>query len=123
MPREIRLLKNIKTPVRRGFYWRMELFNQLTAKETELLGATLEECGEVVQECGKILRHGFESYKPTDPEQITNREKIISELADVVAMVELLEEHGILDLWNFEELKIKKKNRFYQYAHHINDLR
>lgn len=98
------------------------MFNQLTAKEIELLGATLEECGEVVQECGKTLRHGLESYRPTDPNRATNREKLISELADVVAMVELLEEHGILDLWNFEELKAKKKDRFYQYAHHINDL-
>jgi hypothetical protein len=50
----------------------MDHFNRLTPAEAERLALLLEELGEAQQIIGKILRHGYESYHPDDPET-TNR--------------------------------------------------
>lgn len=96
-------------------------FNNLTPKQTELLGGTSEECGEVVQVIGKILRHGLDSYKPTDPQAVANRQNLASELADIAAMTDLLIENGVIDASEWDALKAKKRARFMQYAHHMDD--
>jgi len=96
-------------------------FNNLTPKQTELLGGTSEECGEVVQVIGKILRHGLDSRKPTNAEALTNRDNLTAELADIAAMTELLIENGVIDAANWKALKDKKRDRFMQYAHHMDD--
>lgn len=100
----------------------MRHFNQLTPKQTELLGGTSEECGEVVQVIGKILRHGLDSRKPTNAEALTNRDNLTSELADIAAMTDLLIENGVIDATMWEFLKEKKRARFLQYAHHMGDI-
>ena len=99
----------------------MQHFNNLTPKQTELLGGTSEECGEVVQVIGKILRHGLDSYKPTDPSFTTNRQNLTAELADIAAMTDLLIENGVIDASDWKALKDKKRFRFEQYAHHMDD--
>lgn len=54
----------------------------------ELMMITAEECGELTQVCCKVLRR----------DQIDDkyREKLIEEVGDVVCMVELMIEHGVL---------------------------
>lgn len=101
----------------------MRNFNQLTPKQTELLGGTSEECGEVVQVIGKILRHGLDSAKPTDPLSVSNRKNLTAELADIAAMTDLLIENGVIDATEWNALKAKKRSRFMQYAHHMDDIR
>ena len=56
-------------------------FNNLTPAEAERLSMLAEEAGEVIQIIGKILRHGYESYHPANPE-ITNRELLAKEFGD-----------------------------------------
>lgn len=65
-------------------------FNQLTEAEAELLACLSEECGEVVQVIGKILRHGYDSYNPNDPDEIPNLNLLEMELGHVLAIVELM---------------------------------
>ena len=48
-------------------------FNGLTPAEAERLAMLAEECGEVIQMVGKILRHGYDSYHPADP-NTTNKQ-------------------------------------------------
>jgi hypothetical protein len=55
--------------------------------ERERLAMLAEECAEVIQIIGKILRHGYDSYHPNDPQMITNRELLIRELQDIEGVV------------------------------------
>ena len=67
-----------------------EHFNDLTPSEAERLALLVEECGEVQQAVGKILRHGYESRNPLDPNSPTNRETLASELGDLRAVMRML---------------------------------
>ena len=60
----------------------------LTDKNREALIILMEECGEVVMECSKVLR--FES--------VTCLENLQHEIADVLCMLEILQEQGVLNL-------------------------
>jgi len=51
-----------------------------------------EECGEVIQVIGKILRHGYDSTHPNDPEGDTNRALLENELGDLNAALQLMTE-------------------------------
>jgi hypothetical protein len=53
-----------------------ENFNKLTPAETERLAWLIEECGEVVKAGSKILRHGYYSYDPSDPDHKGNRDDL-----------------------------------------------
>jgi len=64
--------------------------NNLTEAETERLAWLLEELGEAQQAIGKILRHGYESYDPTDTDHPGNRADLAKEIADVEQAVSLM---------------------------------
>ena len=49
----------------------------------QLFVITMEECGELIQECSKILRHGMNKK---------THSKLIDEIGDVCAMIQLLKE-------------------------------
>lgn len=89
---------------------------ELTAVELDLLAGTSEECGEVVQVIGKILRHGLESYRPSDPLKITNRQKLTEELADIACLIDMLFENGVIDMTWWILLKQQKRERFLKYT-------
>ena len=66
-------------------------------KLQELMTITMEECGEVIQECSKSIR--MDDY---------NRDELKDELADLMCMIELMVENGIvseLELKNGAQLK------------------
>src|SRR4051812_44414709 len=88
--------------------------------ETEhLLTCLLEECSEVIKDCSKSLRFGLDDRNVLDPSGPTNRERIVAELNDLVAVVELLEERGHLQIWESDGLKEAKKQKvlsFMEYA-------
>ena len=52
----------------------------------ELLVITMEECSELIQECSKQIRFGSTDYS-----------KLQNEIGDVVCMIELLQNFGIVD--------------------------
>ena len=54
----------------------------------ELMMITAEECGELTQVCCKVLRR--------DQLDDKYREKLIEEVGDVMCMLELMIEHGVL---------------------------
>lgn len=72
-------------------------FNELTPAETERLAILAEEMGEALQVIGKILRHGYESHNPLNPESLTNREYLELEIGDVQAALILMESAGDVD--------------------------
>ena len=69
-----------------------ELKSPLNAIQ-QLMAITSEECGELTQVCMKIMR------KYTALEEIQNdkyKDLLIEEAGDVLCMIELLVEHGVL---------------------------
>ncbi len=66
-------------------------------KKEELMVITMEECGELIQECSKAIR--MKDY---------NRNELKEELSDVMCMLELMIEYGIItrmELSNGSQLK------------------
>ena len=63
-----------------------EHFNRLTPAEAERLAMLAEECADAIQVIGKILRHGYDSHHPNEP-NVTNRQLLVAELRDVNAVL------------------------------------
>jgi NTP pyrophosphatase (non-canonical NTP hydrolase) len=66
--------------------------NNMNNKFTELMIITMEECGELTQACSKVLRT---MTKEGDIREDA-LEKLIQEAADVMCMIELMEDHGLM---------------------------
>lgn len=101
----------------------MNHFNELTPAEAERLAMLSEECAEVIQAVSKILRHGYESVNPLEPEKGTNREQLGRELIDVFAVLLLMQEHdGVADLPHFADQEPDAPDlalaRKLKYSHH-----
>jgi hypothetical protein len=58
-----------------------------------LLTITGEEAVEVAQRASKALRFGLDEVQPGQP--LSNRERLIVEINDLLAMVEMLEAEGV----------------------------
>ena len=65
----------------------------LTNQQKEILLIAQEECAEVTQAISKIFRFGLlEKYADK-----TNQERLEEEIGDLVCMIELMEDTGIID--------------------------
>ena len=56
-------------------------------KLNELMAITAEECAELTHECMKVFRFGLEQ---------NNRDRLLKEAGDVMAMIEIMIENDIL---------------------------
>jgi NTP pyrophosphatase (non-canonical NTP hydrolase) len=63
-------------------------------KIDEILLITQEECAEVTQAISKCFRFGLDNFKPGKPK--TNREHLEEEAGDLLCMIQLMMEKGIL---------------------------
>lgn len=59
-----------------------------------LLTILIEEAAEVQQRATKMLRFGIDEIQPEQP--LTNRERIVDELNDLLATVDMLQREGVL---------------------------
>lgn len=76
-------------------------------KVQQILDILQEECAEVIQNISKCRRFGLENeyLKGTG----TQRDNLVKELGDVLAMIDLLKENNIVD---DAELDLAKRNKF-----------
>lgn len=98
-----------------------------------LLTCAAEECGEVAKEICKALRFGLcdrVTVDPTGPpsqEGPTNRDKIVSELNDLMGVIRMLENCGALPAaWQDaekQEQKIARVTAYMGYAHDLGTLK
>ena len=75
--------------------------NVIDDSDVELMVITMEECGELTQACAKALRMG----------KFENNEQLTEEVGDVMTMVGLLLEYGLIDSESVEkriEVKLAK---------------
>ena len=78
----------------------------MNSKEKEVMDILQEECAEVIQAVSKVSRFGIDNYNPGKPK--TNREHMEEELGDLLAMVDIMLEQGIVSWDNLEVAKQAK---------------
>lgn len=84
----------------------------------EVMDITQEECAEVIQAISKISRFGIDNFKPGKPK--TNRQHLEEEMGDMLAMVDIMLEQGIvsqakLDIAKTAKIeKLKKWSNIYE---------
>ena len=61
----------------------------------EIMGILQEECAEVIQAVSKVNRFGLDNHKPGTA--YTNREHLEEELGDLVAMINIMVDAGLVD--------------------------
>jgi NTP pyrophosphatase (non-canonical NTP hydrolase) len=84
----------------------------MNEKQKEILVITQEECAEVIQEISKIFRFGID-----DPHRlgITHREKLETEIGDLLTMIDLLICNDVITaqgLENAKRFKVEKLKRW-----------
>jgi len=83
----------------------------MTPRQQEILTITQEECAEVIQVVSKIFRFGLGCEHVSSHRGITNTEKLCEEVGDLLAMIDLLVDEGILHtdlLSEHKQTKIEK---------------
>ena len=82
------------------------------AIDSEILLITQEECAEVTQAISKVFRFGMDDeYKGQ-----TNREHLEEEVGDLLAMVDLMIEHNIIDTDSINVARAAKKDKLKQWS-------
>ena len=85
----------------------------MTPKVEEALIILQEECAEVIQNISKIKRFGLDqAYEG----QESNRIRFQKEVGDVLALVDYLIEHDILDHVSLLQCKIDKINKLKKFS-------
>ena len=82
-------------------------------RTTEILVITQEEAAEVIQEISKIFRFGIDV---AHRDGMLHREKLEIEVGDLLTMINLLIEHGIIDPAKVEIAKQAKVSKLKQYS-------
>ena len=67
-------------------------------EKLEVLTITMEECAEVIKECSKIQRFGL----------TPDKNMLELEIGDLMCMIEILEEYGMIDL---EQVKMAARGK------------
>lgn len=80
----------------------------MTDKIQEILDITQEEAAEVIQVISKIKRFGLGANYARDEKFQTNIDALNGEVGDLLAMIDLLKSHGVLDEKNLEQAKQAK---------------
>jgi NTP pyrophosphatase (non-canonical NTP hydrolase) len=84
------------------------------SKLAESLTILSEECGEVVQVAAKCQRFGIDGINPVD--NSTNRSRLTQEVGDLVCMIEILTELGILDQQQIQDCATIKRRKLEQWS-------
>jgi NTP pyrophosphatase (non-canonical NTP hydrolase) len=84
-------------------------------KVKETLVITQEECAEVIQAISKVLRFGFDSSYPFQ-ESATTRECLEMEVGQLLCMVDILVEQGVLDATNVRQARSYKREKLKEWS-------
>lgn len=99
----------------------------ITDAQRERLAYLAEECAEVIQACAKIMRHGFDSYDPTNPNVIkaddgsfspNNANDLEKELGHIFVGIQMLKNTGDINSENVFNAKSDKLTKIGKYLYH-----
>lgn len=92
-------------------------FGELTNAQRERLEMLAEEAAEVAKACTKILRHGYHSFNPEDPNHASNGDDLERELLDLWCVAERMMDYGDIRRLNFFD-SARKWAKKLKYTHH-----
>ena len=81
----------------------------MTEQEKEIMLIAAEECAEVTQMVSKCLRFGLESSHPH--EIMNNSNRLAIEIGDLLCMIDLMTEHGIVNRDVIYEASLLKRDK------------
>jgi NTP pyrophosphatase (non-canonical NTP hydrolase) len=82
-------------------------------KQQEILVITQEECAEVIQEISKCFRFGIDNQHKSG---VPHRQVLEQEIGDLLCMLDLCIEHGIVTEAGILEAKVKKVEKLRVYS-------
>jgi NTP pyrophosphatase (non-canonical NTP hydrolase) len=85
------------------------MMKQKNAIDSEILLITQEECAEVSQAISKVFRFGMEDEHPVT--KINNREHLEEEIGDLMCMIDLLIDNGVISESAVMTAKNEKLNK------------
>jgi NTP pyrophosphatase (non-canonical NTP hydrolase) len=81
-------------------------------KVKEILLITQEECAEVTQAISKVFRFGFDDCWPRGEDWVpTNKERLEEEVGDLLCMIDIMVENGIISDENLNKARIRKREK------------
>jgi hypothetical protein len=81
-------------------------------KVKEILLITQEECAEVTQAISKVFRFGFDDCWPRGEDWVpTNKERLEEEVGDLLCMIDVMVENGIISDENLNKARIRKRGK------------
>lgn len=92
----------------------------ITDKQEEALEILQEECAEVIQVICKIERFGIDNYYPNTV--LTNKDRLNEEVGDLLAMVDILIDQGILSGPDVINAKHAKGEKLKTWSNLFNDV-
>ena len=87
-----------------------------TTQQDEILTITQEESAEVIQVISKIFRFGLGHEHVSSGRGITNTEKLEEGVGDLLAMIDLMVEHGIVRTEKLAEAKQRKIEKLHVWS-------
>jgi hypothetical protein len=90
----------------------------LTLPEHERLELLIEEAAEVIQAATKILRHGYDSYNPDDPDHPGNLVQLQAEIGHFLAACDRMfieEDISSEAVFNARTAKLKDGHKYLHY--------
>jgi NTP pyrophosphatase (non-canonical NTP hydrolase) len=76
-----------------------------------------EECAEVVQAISKVFRFG----KTDEYNGQTNQQRLEEEVGDLMCMIELMQEYGIVNATNVLSANVKKRLKLRKWSSVFNE--
>ena len=79
-------------------------------KVKEILLITQEECAEVTQAISKVFRFGLTVRWP-EPIDPTNKERLEEEVGDLLCMIDIMVENGIISDEKLNKARVSKRQK------------
>ena len=90
----------------------------MNKQEQEIMDILQEECSEVIQCVSKVRRFGIDNSHKSGK---TQRETLVQEIGDVLCMVELLTERGVIDAPSVQAAIRAKREKLKQWSNIFKD--
>ena len=87
--------------------------NMITDSQRELLVIAQEEAAEVIQEISKIFRFGIDELHR---DGMTHRAKLESEVGDLLCMIDLMIDHGLVNAERVTAGRLAKIDKLKKYS-------
>jgi NTP pyrophosphatase (non-canonical NTP hydrolase) len=84
----------------------------MTDSEKQILLICQEECAEVTQAISKVFRFGYDS----EYNDRTNHQRLTEEVGDLLCMIDLMIEKGILNNVAVTQASLKKRSKLEQWS-------